>query len=257
MTIEVLTYATSPLPTLPLFRTASALDIPLRVIGETTGVLPFRKFYKKIDAYLDALHTSNASHVFVVDAYDSMFVRRPHVPAHLVDTIVVSAECGSYPMCYTQLLDTLEPVRACVRSGSPQCFLNSGNVMGPRTRLIRWYDSLRRLRPTLPRRERWSDQATMTRLWLAGTTDLQLDHRHEVFFNLYECHGTTPRYLGTRELCFRRAYNPILDIRIHNGSFTVGDNATPCLVHASGNGAAKLRRLQTSLLAERTNRAHS
>ena len=165
------------------------------------------------------------------------------------DRVLVSGECGSWPLCYRQSYASHDAFRSCAASRSPACYPNSGLYTGLPAGLLRFLTALdaRASDTSLRPPESGDDQAAMHALYGAsgikvgpaqpsaagsalehpnaaigrpqrvaasGRIAMHVDDRQAVFGSLHACKGSgAPRTLRIRgtnfTLCHEGAYEPM------------------------------------------------
>lgn len=189
-------------------------------------------------------------------------------------SVLLGAECRSWPKCYSHLHARDAGFRACLRSGSPACFPNGGLAVGGVDAVAAYYDALSQhvLRwDALPPRsklignvDRADDQALLHHLYANRTTDaalalaglsLRLDSTGAVFVNLFPCDGPkNVRFTGPFASCYERPFNPLalLDVDERGATTYAARGAAarrPFLLHSNGDHA-RLRAAKLAPLRE-------
>lgn len=88
---EIISYTDSLSASLMLQKTSGVFNQHVTFVGLNNTKIKPMEYYPKIQTYVDALVNSKATHVFMVDAFDTILLKTPSVPIYLKDKIVVSS----------------------------------------------------------------------------------------------------------------------------------------------------------------------
>ena len=169
-----------------------------------------------------------------------------------VDSVLLSGECGSYPLCYREAHERMPTFLEC-RTRSSTCYPNSGMFMGSPEALMRLLPILHNISQHGGGVEHNEDQAAANVLYASsassrvehaqllreGRLSLVIDDESDVFLSLYGCKFGKTRTIGHGLwLCHEGAYDPLQHISRDGNSILHTDRAgrahRPFLVHASG-----------------------
>ena len=173
-------------------------------------------------------------------------------------TIIVGAECFSYPRCYRELYLKHLAHQAC-RASSPTCYANSGLYAGSSRALLRMLPKAFDAAKAGSGIEHNDDQAAMHRLILGGEIPMSVDADSTIFLNLHPCRGhpfKAPPMNGALKgkgqitMCFYQEHEPLkhltangstlmYDTRAHRGrrekgTQRAGRGQRPLVTHANG-----------------------
>lgn len=276
----ILTVATSLPQAWPLGLSAALHGLPLVVIGLGQPGWTWRDGNaRKIGLVQSALRVlqrivpARCCQAAYADATDTVVANAPAVRRSNVDggwlglrTVLLSAECNSYPRCYARQYQQQPSHRACLRR-SPTCYANSGMYMGGSIRALRqfvkdWRGQLEEMErsASATAAERGNDQSALHRLLLAGDRrpEVQIDDSRELMLSLYACQGASSSEDGPdgySRKCFDRPYDPFRELAMKPMNDTgvsssvlgpvLRSGSRPFLLHANGDHA----RLHTPELA--------
>ena len=174
--IAVMTYLTD-LPRLWLLGQSAAVHrMPLVLVGlgmRWTGPDQKLSSARRAAQIVQALAPRTA--IAFADGLDAMVANAPSGRAGEIArrigndarSVLVGAECNSWPRCYKAQYAKLEAHAACRAAGRPTCFPNSGMFVASGAALLRFYAALQALagehpthgasipRPSNPRRQAW------------------------------------------------------------------------------------------------------
>ena len=248
--LEIISYTDSLSTSWMLQKTSGVFKQPVTFVGLNNKKIKSMEYYPKIQAYVDALKNSKATHVFIVDAFDTILLKTPSVPVYLKDKVVVSSGCSSWPKCYDKLLYKTPDFVQCMYKKLPQCHPNSGNIYGPREQLLSLFQNMSVKREEMNEYiQKVSDQASLMHV-IHVVPDIVIDYNSTVFVNLYACHGKTPRQFIGRTTCFQYPWDPMSRVSVRDGSVFYKhshDISMPSFAHASGRGYDKLRSILSQM----------
>lgn len=169
-----------------------------------------------------------------------------------VDSVLLSGECGSYPLCYREAHERMPAFLEC-RTRSSTCYPSSGMYMGSPEALMRLLPIVHNISQHGGGVEHNEDQAAANLLYSSsasprvehaqllreGRLSLVIDDESDVFLSLYGCKFGKTRTIGHGLwLCHEGAYDPLQHISRDGNSILHTDRAgrahRPFLVHASG-----------------------
>ena len=139
--------------------------------------------------------------LIVADAADTIVVNDPRVRMSRLlqsdEQVLVSAECNSWPMCYTRRYESANSEwLKCQQSHSlgefAACFPNSGCYAGTGKALLTWLAVMHSTTESAHGVEHDDDQAAVHHLLLSGHLPrIRLDSQSSVFLNLFPCPPAT------------------------------------------------------------------
>ena len=246
--VSLLTYLTDPgyQGAWALGLSAAYHGIPLVVqgLGMRWGGVGFKlSAVRRATQILQALRP-NAPVVFA-DGSDTVVANSPQ-HLRLKDrrrTMMLSGECGSFPLCYEKHYEQHEAHQACRRS-SHSCYPNSGVYIGHPEALLEVLPALRTFASTGTGVEHNEDQSAANRLYYsqAGNASqpyrVEVDGDSELFLSLYNCKGPPVRRFDRFTLCHYGHHDPLRYVqRVDKVSLSYnysGRATRPFIVHSSG-----------------------
>ena len=263
----LLTYLTDvPARAWPLGLSASLHGVPLVIAGRGMRW----QLETKLDGVSRALQLLQATAperpVLFADGTDTVMARAAVADTHGATLrqlarssrrVLLSAECNSWPRCYTSNYSGHAAHAACRANRHPTCFPNSGAYLGSSTAMLRLLPEL--VRASAPGfggiGEAGDDQAAVHHAFLgrvASDLELEIDSHSKLLLNLGACKGSgRPRaFLGSTQLCHYGAYDPLKQLERSKEPPALGGTAAalpalrvndvsagvqqPLLVHANG-----------------------
>ena len=154
-------------------------------------------------------------------------------------TIILSAECGSFPICYKQRYMQHKAYQAC-RNRSRTCYPNSGVYMGQPEALLNVLPALQSLAANGDGVEHMEDQSAANRLYYSqASASVEVDGDSQLFLSLYRCKGPSLRKFDRFTLCHDGHHDPLRYVHRHRGGRALsynysGKSTRPFIVHANG-----------------------